>query len=176
MFSSPTIDPHRRYLSLVAGVPAALAERLTCWRAGQGLVGPAAESCHITVLISEDAGGNPLGSLQQAVAGLGPVQVHLGPALTFEPVTPVTYLPLVEGEEQLTLLRGVCQQVVGESVSPFPYKPHLTLANHAPAPVLAASLHDFANLPSELARFSVTQLMVYRYSLGQWQKLGIVDL
>lgn len=176
MISSPTIDPDRRYLSIVAGVPAVVAERLVAWRAGQGLVGPAAESCHITVLISEDAGGNPLNSLEQAVTGLGPVQVGLGPVASFEPVTPVTYLPIVAGADRLTLIHAACQRAVGESVSPFPYEPHLTLANHAPAPALAASLQDFASLPPELSNFTIDQLTVYRYHSGSWQQLGTVNL
>ncbi|WP_237224078.1 2'-5' RNA ligase family protein [Rothia nasisuis] len=176
MISSPTIDPDRRYLSIVAGVPAVVAERLVAWRAGQGLVGPAAESCHITVLISEDAGGNPLNALRRAVAGLGPVQVGLGPVASFEPVTPVTYLPVVVGSDRLNLIHTACQKAVGESVSPFPYEPHLTLANHAPVPALEASLRDFAALPAELARFTLTDLTVYRFREGSWQELGKVRL
>ncbi|MGV3149121.1 2'-5' RNA ligase family protein [Rothia sp. 11273D007AR] len=176
MASSPTIDPDRRYLSIVAEVPAAVAEYLVSWRASQGLVGPAAQSCHITILISEDAGGDPLGAIEQAVMGLDPVQVSLGAATSFEPVTPVTYLPVTTGADGLTLLHAACQQAVGESVSPFPYEPHLTLANHAPAPALAASLRDFATLPPALAHFTVNRLTVYRFSAGSWQQLGTVNL
>lgn len=153
-----------------------VSERLVSWRASQGIVGPVAESCHITILISEDAGGAPLRSIEQAVTGIGPVQVGLGPAATFEPVTPVTYLPLVAGADRLTLIHAACQKAAGESVSPFPYEPHLTLANHAPAPALAASLHDFASLPPDLARFTVNRLTVYRFSAGSWQQLGTVNL
>ena len=176
MASSPTIDPDRRYLSIVAEVPAAVSARLVSWRASQGLVGPAADSCHITILISEDAGGDPLRSIEQVVASIGPVQVGLGPAATFEPVTPVTYLPVVAGADRLTLIHAACQKAVGESVSPFPYEPHLTLANHAPAPALAVSLRDFATLPPALARFTIDQLTVYRYHSGSWQQLGTVNL
>ncbi|WP_237209611.1 2'-5' RNA ligase family protein [Rothia nasimurium] len=176
MASSPTIDPDRRYLSIVAEVPAVVSARLVSWRASQGLVGPVAESCHITILISEDAGGAPLRSIEQAVTGIGPVQVDLGPAATFEPVTPVTYLPVVAGADRLTLIHAACQKAVGESVSPFPYEPHLTLANHAPAPALAASLRDFATLPPALAHFTVNRLTVYRFSAGSWQQLGTVRL
>ena len=176
MASSPTIDPDRKYLSIVAEVPAAVSARLVSWRASQGLVGPAADSCHITILISEDAGGDPLRSIEQVVASIGPAQVGLGPAATFEPVTPVTYLPVVAGADRLTLIHATCQRAVGESVSPFPYEPHLTLANHAPAPALAASLQDFASLPSELSNFTIDQLTVYRYHSGSWQQLGTVNL
>lgn len=173
MVSSPTIDPDRRYLSVVAEVPAALAEHILAWRASQGL---AAESCHITLLISQDTSADPLGALEQALLGLDPVQVSLGPAATFEPVTPVTYLPVVAGADRLTLIHAACQRAVGESVSPFPYEPHLTLANHAPAPALAASLRDFASLPADLATFSISQLSVYRFRAGSWQLLGTVCL
>ena len=153
-----------------------VSERLVSWRASQGIVGPVAESCHITILISEDAGGDPLRSIEQAVTGIGPVQVGLGPAATFEPVTPVTYLPVVAGADKFTLIHAACQKAVGESVSPFPYEPHLTLANHAPAPALAASLRNFATLPPALARFTVNRLTVYRFSAGSWQQLGTVNL
>ncbi|WP_421084442.1 2'-5' RNA ligase family protein [Rothia nasimurium] len=176
MASSPTIDPDRRYLSIVAAVPAALADCLVAWRAAHGLLGPEAESCHITVLISEDAGDDSLALLEDALAGVGPVPVGLGAAATFEPVTPVTYLPVVSGGEQLALIHSACQKAVGESVSPFPYEPHLTLANHAPAATLAESLQDFASLPLDLATFTIDRLAVYRFSAGSWQLLGTVDL
>lgn len=152
-----------------------MAEHLVSWRASQGLMGPAAQSCHITILISEDAGGDPLGAIEQAVIGLNPVQVSLGAATSFEPVTSVTYLPVTTGADRLTLIHAACQKAVGESVSPFPYEPHLTLANHAPEPALAASLRDFAALPPGLARFAVNQLTVYRFRSGS-QQLGTVDL
>ncbi|WP_237204432.1 2'-5' RNA ligase family protein [Rothia nasimurium] len=154
-----------------------MAEYLVAWRARQGLTGPAAESCHITVLMCEDAGAHePLETLGRVLAGWGPVEVELGGAETFEPVTPVTYLPVVAGADQLQNIHRTCQQAVGESASPFPYTPHLTLANHAPSPALAASLRDFATLPPELERFTVGQLTVYRYSSGSWQELGTIDL
>ncbi|MFW0170372.1 2'-5' RNA ligase family protein [Rothia sp. CCM 9417] len=177
MSASPTLVPGASYLSVLAEVPGSLAERVVGWRAERGLVGPAVETCHITVLIGADQSGE---SLLEVLAGrlacLKPFEVTLGSPLSFEPVTPVTYLPVVGGAWQLARAHTLCTEVVGPSVSPFPYEPHVTLAHQNDPAILRASIADFSDLPHELTRFAVSRLGVYRFVEGGWEALGIVSL
>lgn len=175
--SSPTLLPGASYLSVLAEVPGSLAERVVGWRAEHGLVGLAAKTCHITVFIGADRGGeNLLEVLTDQLVGLKPFEVRLGSPLSFEPVTPVTYLPVVGGAGQLALAHDLCAEVVGPSASPFPYEPHVTLAHQNDPAVLRASVADFSHLPHEVTRFAVDRLGVHRFAEGTWQSVGTVSL
>lgn len=174
---SPTLIPGASYLSVLAEVPGSLAERVVGWRAERGLRGSAAKTCHITVLIGADRGGeNVLEVLADKLVCLKPFEVTLGAPLSFEPFTPVTYLPVVGGAEQLIQAHALCAEVVGPSVSPFPYEPHVTLAHQDNQAVLSASVADFSHLPDELTRFTVDRLSVHRYAEGIWRAVGAMSL
>lgn len=189
MTSSPTLAPGSSYYSVVAEVPTALAERVLAWRSAHRLVDAGARSCHITVLITQcdslndsqpdfqpESQRDPVSGLSAALAGFGVIRVRLGLPETFEPVSPVTYLPLLQGAEQLGQLHWVCQQVVGASASPFAYVPHLTLAHSNSQGLLAASQRDFADLEPALTDFELRELKISRYSDGSWQELGAIPL
>lgn len=176
MSSSPTLIPGASYLSVLAEVPGSLVERLVGWRVGQGLIGPWVKACHITVFLGADTGEDFLPGLSEKIARLSPFEVVLGSPLSFEPVTPVTYLPVVVGAERLVQAHSLCAEVVGRSVSPFPYEPHVTLVHQSDPVVLEASLVDFAGLPDELTRFEVERLSVHRFTEGIWQALGTMRL
>lgn len=175
--ASPTLLPGGGYLSVIAQVPPPLAERIVRWRLEHGMVGAVAESCHITLLIAQDAAGESvIGQLESAFAGHGEVQVALGEPVTFQPASPVTYLPLVRGAYCFRHLHSRCVELLGESESPFPYEPHLTLAHGLDEVALAKSLCDFAGLAPELTSFSIDQLQVYRYIGETWEPLADISL
>lgn len=177
MSVSPTLVPGASYLSILAEVPASLTERVVGWRVGHGLEGPAVETCHITVLIGADRGGEGLlPVLSDKLACLGSFEVALGAPLSFAPLSPVTYLPVVVGRDYLNRAHALCAEVVGPSVSPFPYEPHLTLAHQPDSAILRASLDDFSCLPDALTRFRVERLGVHRFAEGVWQAVGTVNL
>lgn len=176
MTVSPTLSQDAGYISVLAEVPEALAQTILDWRQAQGAEPtPANLSCHITVLIAPDT-DSPLPVLSDALAGTAPIAVELGAPASFAPLTPVTYLPLVSGAQEFDALHSLSVQALGGSASPFPYAPHLTLANQLPAEALEASLRDFGNLPQELTAFSVNTLRVYRYRAQTWEYLGTISL
>ncbi|ORC15384.1 hypothetical protein A7979_06455 [Rothia nasimurium] len=177
MTVSPTLQASRGYLSILAQVPAELAERIVTWRLAHGATGEAARSCHITVLITRnERGDEALRQLRTDLSGHGAISLELGTPASFEPVAPVTYLPLTRGAACFEHIHTECAALVGESASPFPYEPHLTLANGLGEGARALSLADFAQLPVHLRSFSVERLEVYRYERENWEHLGNIDL
>lgn len=177
MAVSPTLLPGGGYLSIIARVPPPLAERIVRWRREYGMVGAVAESCHITLLIAQDAAEEgKLGQLKAALAGHGAVEVVLGEPESFQPASPVTYLPLVRGADCFRYLHRRCVELLGKSESPFPYEPHLTLAHGLEEAALARSLRDFAGLDAQLTGFRIEQLQAYRYTGETWQHLADISL
>lgn len=177
MAVSPTLLPGGGYLSIIARVPPPLAERIVRWRREYGMVGAVAESCHITLLIAQDAAEEgKLGQLKAALAGHGAVEVVLGEPESFQPASPVTYLPLVRGADCFRYLHRRCVELLGKSESPFPYEPHLTLAHGLEEAALARSLRDFAGLDAQLTSFRIEQLQAYRYTGETWQHLADITL
>lgn len=177
MAVSPTLLPGGGYLSIIARVPPPLAERIVRWRREYGMVGAVAESCHITLLIAQDAAEEgKLGQLKAALAGHGAVEVVLGEPESFQPASPVTYLPLVRGADCFRYLHRRCVELLGKSESPFPYEPHLTLAHGLEEAALARSLRDFAGLDAQLTGFRIEQLQAYRYTGETWQHLTDISL
>lgn len=176
--TSPTLQGQEGYLSLILPLPAALSRRIRAWRQAQGAEGQLAQASHITLLILEEqaAPADPLALLADRLAGRGPLKISLGAPLSFEPTTPVTYLPVEEGRAELEALHGVCQELLGPSASPFPYVPHVTLAHDLGREALDESLTFFADLPADEVSFSVSDLLVYRLRAGTWQPLGRVGL
>ena len=177
MAVSPTLLPGGGYLSIIARVPPPLAERIVRWRREYSMVGAVAESCHITLLIAQDAAEEgKLGQLKAALAGHGAVEVVLGEPESFQPASPVTYLPLVRGSDCFRYLHRRCVELLGKSESPFPYEPHLTLAHGLEEAALARSLRDFAGLDAQLTGFRIEQLQAYRYTGETWQHLADISL
>ena len=161
--TSPTLQGQEGYLSLILPLPAALSRRIRAWRQAQGAEGQLAQA-------------DPLALLADRLAVRGPLKISLGAPLSFEPTTPVTYLPVEEGRAELEALHGVCQELLGPSASPFPYVPHVTLAHDLGREALDESLTFFADLPADEVSFSVSDLLVYRLRAGTWQPLGRVGL
>lgn len=176
--TSPTLQGQEGYLSLILPLPVALSRRILSWRQSQGASGQLAEASHITLLILEEqtTPADPLALLADRLAGRGPLKLSLGAPLSFEPATPVTYLPVDQGRAELEALHWACQELLGPSASPFPYVPHVTLAHDLGREALDQSLTFFADLPADEVSFSVSDLLAYRLRAGIWQPLGRISL
>jgi 2'-5' RNA ligase len=74
-----------------------------------------------------------------AAAAGGPLRLRLGPAATFDPVTPVMYLAVAGEVDRLVALRDAVFRPPLERVLTHPFVPHVTLADDmAPERILAA--------------------------------------
>lgn len=169
---SPTLVPGQAYLSVLAPVPGGLKQRITQW-AGAPAEGLALGH-HITVLITALVEPGLLDGAGELVAGEGRLELTLGEPQTFEPATPITYLPLVRGGAELERLHRLLEDGLGASASPFPYVPHLTLS-YTPG-ALGSAQSFYRQLPSELLSFPVEELELYSNTDGSWQRLGGLSL
>lgn len=174
---SPTLLAQQRYISVLAKVPDELAQFIVGWRQAQPEIMDAG-SVHITVLVAPGTQEPDLAfkALKNALQGAGRVKVLLGEPESFVPVTSVSYLPLLQGAEELAILNRRAEEAVGASASPFDYHPHVTLAQHVPTEVLERSLMDFEDIPSSLAQFELCCVRVYVFDGYQWGAIGSIDL
>lgn len=176
-YSSPTLKPGRGYLSLIAQVPEPLASLVLEWKLKQGLQ---ALSPHITVYVREmdegvKSGWNSAG-LADALRALSPVKVLIGGVKTFRPLTSVDYLAVERGTEDLQALHQVCVNELGQWATPFPYVPHITLAQNLERGQIEHAKTVFENLPVIERSFTVDALHAYSYDGEQWSPLGSIDM
>ncbi|HLH46665.1 MAG TPA: GNAT family N-acetyltransferase, partial [Acidimicrobiales bacterium] len=82
-----------------------------------------------------------LARLRQAAATVGgPLRLTLGAVATFLPVNPVLYLPVGGDLHPLRTLRDAVLRPPLERQSPWPWVPHVTLADEAPEERIAAAV------------------------------------
>lgn len=172
---SPTLIPGREYLSVVLGVPAPLRASLESWRSRH--VPDQAVPPHITVFIAEadrravDAHGT-WETLRRAAARVEPFTVGLQGAGSFLPVSPVAFLELDAGAQQLHALHRACAQRLPDA-SPFPFRPHLTIAQELSEDLLGRALRDFAGHRGE---FPARSLEVFHGNQAAWRRVGSLPL
>ena len=105
--------------------------------------------------------------LEQVAAGMEPFRVHLRGTGTFEPVSPVVFIGVVEGISQCEQLAADVRQgpLVIERV--FPYHPHVTVAHHLPEERLERAFTDLEDFD---AAFDVSELWMYLHDdVSGWQ-------
>ncbi len=102
---------------------------------------------HLTLVppvnVREDDLGASLDLVHAAARRCPPLELHLGPAATFAPVSPVAYLAVSGGPPALGALVGLRDDLhVGplERPSDLAFVPHVTLAIELPEERLAASV------------------------------------
>jgi 2'-5' RNA ligase len=146
----------RREFGVAIGLPEPIHSELQGWREQLGDPNAAAIPPHITLLpptaLDEYRLHDVEEHLRQVAAAEEPFDVHLRGSSTFRPVSPVVFVPLVEGisgcervEEQVRA--GPLRRSLG-----FPYHPHVTVAHDVGEEMLDRA---FAELASYDARFRV---------------------
>lgn len=173
---SPTLSQDRRYLSVVLDVPPAVDAAVREWR---GRHGPAAMSPpHITVFMTEhadqqeDAPGARVPALLRACEQFSPARVELVGTGTFRPQSPVSFLQVRKGADWLDQVHRACARITPDA-SPFPYCPHLTLAQNLPEEVLEDAERHFRDFR---AGFEARHLSIFCGNLSGWDLLGRVVL
>lgn len=119
---------------------------------------------HITLVppvnVREDRLPEALAVLRAAAAATRPLHLMLGPVGTFQPVNPVVYLEVGDGEavDQLRALRdGVFAGPLARPLT-WPWVPHVTLADEADPARIEAALIALAGYRAE-ARFGRVHLL-----------------
>lgn len=151
-------------VGVVLVLPEPIQGEVTRIRTEQGDPRAQGMPAHITLLPPTPVSGSLLVTLR---AHLGRV-AHRHPALritltgaqTFRPLSEVVYLALGEGAEACSDLGHAVQQGPVPSPSPFPFRPHVTLAHDLSTATLDAVQDEYAAFT---ARFRVAEMCLYRW-------------
>lgn len=125
---------------------------------------------HITLLPPHEV---PQAELDGVVAHLGdvatgiePFRVHLRGTGTFQPVSPVVFVGVVEGISQCERLAADVRRGPLAIEREFPYHPHVTVAHHLPEQQLERAFNDLAGFD---AAFGVDEMWMYLHDdLNGW--------
>ena len=162
----------RRNIGVAIAVPRPFADELEGWRERFG--DPAAHliQAHVTLLPPT------------AVADVTAVEQHLAavaqrhaafPILlsgtgTFRPMSPVVYVRVAAGGEEITTLEADVRSGPLARSLRFPYHPHVTVAHDVPDPMLTLAQDALADYE---ATFTADCITLYEQGEGgQWSPLG----
>ncbi len=158
-------------IGVAIAVPRPFADELEGWRDRFG--DPAAHliQAHVTLLPPTTV--SDLSAVQRHLAGVAqrhssfPVLLH-GTG-TFRPVSPVVYVRVAEGADQIvTLEADVRSGPLGRSLR-FEYHPHVTVAHDVPEPVLTVAQETLADYD---AAFTADCITLYEQKAdGHWESL-----
>lgn len=126
---------------------------------------------HITLLppheVTDAEIDGVVGHLEVVAAATEPFRVHLRGTGTFEPVSPVVFVGVVQGISQCEQLAAGVRQgpLVIERL--FPYHPHVTVAHHLPEEQLERAFTDLEDFD---VAFDVGEMWVYLHDdVSGWQ-------
>lgn len=126
---------------------------------------------HITLLppheVPEDDIDPVIAHLEHVAARMKPFRVHLRGTGTFEPVSPVVFIGVVEGISQCEQLAADVRHGPLAIERVFPYHPHVTVAHDLPGEQLDRAFSDLGDFD---AAFDVAELWMYLHDeVSGWQ-------
>ncbi len=146
----------RRDIGVAIGIPEPYTSELQGWR--ERLGDPQASDIppHVTLLPPTELETDDLDEVEEHLRVIAeahePFVMHLRGSGTFRPISPVVFVPLVQGI-------GECERLEGEVRSgplarpvKFPYHPHVTVAHDVAEPLLDKAFDELATYD---ARFKV---------------------
>jgi 2'-5' RNA ligase len=158
-------------LGVAVAVPEPFAAELGAWRERFGDPLAHAVPAHVTLVpptsVPEPDVAAVEAHLTRVAAAARPYRIHLRGTGTFRPVSPVVFVPLVEGISGCEAVERVVR--CGPLAVPvhFPYHPHVTVAHHVPDAVLDDA---FELLSDYDARFPVASFTLYEHGVdGIWR-------
>ena len=146
----------RRDIGVAFGIPEPYTSELQGWRQRLGDPNAADIPPHITLLpptlLVTDALHGVEEHLRQVAEQSEPFTIHLRGSGTFRPVSPVVFVPLVQGIGECERLeRAVRSGPLAREVR-FPYHPHVTVAHQVDEALLDEAFDELATYD---ARFRV---------------------
>lgn len=146
----------RRDIGVAIGLPEPAHTELSGWRERLGDPNAWAIPPHITLLPPTSLAADALPAVEEHLRAVAaaeePFDIHLRGSASFRPVSPVVFVPLVEGisgceRVEAQVRRGPLQRDLS-----FPYHPHVTVAHDVGEELLDRA---FAALAGYEARFRV---------------------
>jgi len=140
----------RRDIGIAIGLPEPIAGELQGWREQLGDPSALRIVPHVTLLPPTAVRNERMPDVEEhlrAVAGtMSPFTIRLRGSATFLPVSPVVFVPLVQGISECELLAAAVRRGPLARALRFPYHPHVTIAmdvEHAALERGLAELGDF---------------------------------
>ena len=126
---------------------------------------------HITLLppheVAESDIDDIVAHLGEVASGTQPFRVHLRGTGTFQPVSPVVFVGVVEGISACEQLEAAVRQGPLVLERAFPYHPHVTVAHHLPEHQLERAFTDLEDFD---AQFDVHEVWMYLHDeVSGWQ-------
>ncbi|HVE95279.1 MAG TPA: 2'-5' RNA ligase family protein [Acidimicrobiales bacterium] len=134
----------RRRLGVVLLLPEPVSAEVNVLRRALGDTAYGRVPPHITLVppvnVREDKLDDAVALVRSAAAAeSGPIELHLGPAVSFHPVTPVVYLPVGGDIAAVHRLRAAVFQPPLERTVDFEFVPHVTLGDEVAEDAIAGA-------------------------------------
>jgi 2'-5' RNA ligase len=161
----------RRHIGVAIGLPEPVARELQDWRERLGDPSATRIVPHVTLLPPTAVGSDILDDveehLRRVAEGGHPFDIRLRGAATFRPVSPVVFVPLVEGISECEVLAEQVRSGPLARALQFPYHPHVTIAQDVAD---AALDRGYTELAEYDARFRVWGLQLFEQGAdGVWR-------
>ena len=152
-------------------VPEPWGSELQEYRIGMGDADAHHIPTHITLLPPHELAESDLDAVVQhlgeVAAGIDPFRVHLRGTGTFQPVSPVVFVGVVQGISACEMLAAAVLQGPLAIERAFPFHPHVTIAHHLPEAKLEQAFVEFERFD---AAFDVTEMWMYLHDdVSGWQ-------
>lgn len=161
----------RRNIGVAVELPEPVARELQGWRERLGDPSAARIVPHVTLLPPTAVRQDRLPAVEEhlrEVAGQGhPFDIRLRGSATFRPVSPVVFVPLVEGISECEQLAARVRSGPLARALTFPYHPHVTIAQDVPEEALDRGYRELASYD---AQFRVWGLQLFEQGPdGVWR-------
>lgn len=134
----------RRRLGVVLLLPEPVSSEVDVLRRALGDTAFGRMPPHITLVppvnVREERLDDAIALVRSAAAAeRGPIELRLGPATSFHPVTPVVYLPVAGDDTAIHRLRAAVFRPPLERTVDFEFVPHVTLGDEVPDDAIAGA-------------------------------------
>jgi 2'-5' RNA ligase len=163
----------RSNIGVAIAVPQPYRDDLQAWRERFGDPNARAIVPHVTLLPPTLVPDDELDAIEKhlgvAAADARLFSLRLRGTGTFRPVSPVVFVPLVEGISECEQLERAVRSGPLDRDTRFPYHPHVTVAHDLPDPALDRAFDALADYD---ARFDVSTFSLFAQDrVGVWQPL-----
>ena len=160
-----------RSIGVAIGLPEPYNSELQRWRERLGDPNAGRIPPHVTLLPPTDVPSDSLSEIEEhlrlVAMGEQDFDIRLRGSATFRPVSPVVFVPLVQGISECERLESKVREGPLHREIRFPYHPHVTVAHDLPADALDAA---FGALASYEADFRVHGFSLFEQDAdGTWR-------
>jgi 2'-5' RNA ligase len=160
-----------REIGVAIGIPEPYGRELQGWREELGDPNAKRIVPHVTLLPPTPIDPQALPAIEEHLRLIAveevPFEIILRGSATFLPVSPVVFVPLVQGISECERLQGMVRSGPLDRELRFPYHPHVTVAHDLPPDALHRA---FAAVRGYEARFRVWGFTLFEQDVdGTWR-------